>query len=56
MDLHLSYLIIHDAACGKVLEPLQWEHLTKCDDCILRLADILQVRIDLNDFRKKYSA
>ena len=56
MDLHLSFLTINDAAYGKVLEPFQWEHLTKCEDCMLRLADILQVRIDLNDLRKRYSA
>lgn len=57
MDLlHLSYSTIHDAAYGRVLEPNQWEHLSTCEDCMLRLADILQVRLDLNDLRKRYSA
>jgi len=56
MDLHLSYMAIYDAAFGKVMEPLQWEHLSRCDDCMMRLAGILQVRLDLNDIRKKYSA
>ena len=56
MDLHLPYLLIHDAAYGKVLEPYQWDHLSNCEDCMLRLADVLQVRIDLNDLRKRYSA
>ena len=57
MTEHLSYSSLCDAAHKtKDLEPSDWQHLHGCDDCMLRLANLLQVQIDLDDLRKNYPA
>jgi len=54
---HLSYLTLYDAAYeNKAFALEEWNHLHECDDCTLLLAHILQVRTDLTELRKKYSA
>jgi len=54
---HLSYRRLYDAAHKtEPLEVLEWQHLHECDECMLRLANIIQIRIDLQELRKKYSA
>jgi hypothetical protein len=54
---HLSYLILHDAAHNqKRMQPHHWAHLSHCEKCMLRLAAMLQIRHDLQDFSRKYSA
>jgi hypothetical protein len=54
---HLSYLTLYDAAYEhKWLSPEEWGHVHECDDCTLLLAHIIQVRNDLDELRKKYSA
>jgi len=57
MTEHLSYSTLCDAAHKtKPLETSDWQHLHACDGCMLRLANLLQVQVDLADLRKKYPA
>jgi hypothetical protein len=54
---HLSYLALYDAAYEDLrLSPEEWQHVHECEECTLRFAHIIQVRNDLNELRKKYSA
>src|SRR5262245_31109111 len=53
---HLSYLALYDAAHKrKRIKDYQWQHLHRCEKCILRLAGMLQVRLDLQSLSEKYS-
>ena len=57
MTEHLSYSTLCDAADKtRAMESSDWVHLHACDDCMLRLANLLQVQVDLDDLRKKYPA
>jgi len=57
MKEHLSYSTLFDAAHKtKTLQPSEWQHLHECDECMIGLANILQVEVDLNELRKKYPA
>jgi len=57
MREHLSYLRLCEAAHKtKMLQPPEWQHLHECDECMIGLANILQVNVDLEELRKKYPA
>jgi hypothetical protein len=57
MTEHLSYTTLCDAADkSKTLQQSEWRHLHDCDDCMLRLANLLQVNVDLAELRKDYPA
>jgi hypothetical protein len=54
---HLSYSTLCDAAHKrKKLQASDWQHLHECDECVVGLAKILQVEIDLEELRKKFPA
>jgi hypothetical protein len=54
---HLPYSTLCDAAHKtKPLQASAWEHLHECDECVIGLAKILQVEIDLEELRKKFPA
>ena len=57
MAEHLSYSTLCDAANKtKTLQRSEWLHLHECDECMITLANILQVEVDLEELRKKYPA
>src|SRR4030095_10599463 len=54
---HLSYVILSEAADKtRPLESEAWAHVLNCDHCMLRLANIAQVRADLDELHQKYPA
>jgi len=54
---HLSYSILSDADDKtRPLESDAWAHVLNCDYCMLRLANIVQVRVDLDELHEKYTA
>ena len=57
MAEHLSYSKLCEAAYKtKTLQSSDWQHLHECDECMIGLANVLQVEVDLEDLRKKYPA